>query len=94
MSDTHNTTSEAPEAPVYLSDTEIVILNAARSILKELEVKIQANYTYSGGFAAARCTAGAEGIFHALVAVSVYLEQEMSSDQLHGPGSTVAGGTL
>jgi len=74
--------SDASEATTYLSDTDIVILNAARAILRDLSDNTP--HTWRGGVAQARLTIAADSIFDALSAVSNYLEQPMTEDQIHG----------
>jgi hypothetical protein len=84
MSDTPATAQDlvAAEPPVYLSATDIVILNAARNIIRE--ARDRTPHTWRGGVANTKLDNAQGAIFEALSAVHIYLEQPMEDEQLHG----------
>jgi hypothetical protein len=84
MSDTPASAEDlvAPEAPVYLSDTDIEILNAARNIIKEARGRTP--HTWRGGVATTKIDQAQDAIFEALSAVHIYLDQPMTDEQVYG----------
>lgn len=73
-------TTDDTSSEVYLDDTEILILNAARNILDKVKVP----HSYDGGIAKARCNDAEYAIFQALIAIHIYLGQTMAREQIQG----------